>query len=276
MTEVERTELTRRAREIRETTLRAIHAVQTGHPGTSLSMVEILTILFFKHLRYDAGNPAWPERDYFLLSKGHGAPSLYATQAHAGLMPLAEMSTLRALGSRLQGHPNAFDLPCLDFSTGSLGQGLSVAVGLALGFKLQDRTNRVYCVLGDGEMQEGQNWEAMMAAAGLGLGNLVAIVDRNGLQNDGPTESIVPLGDLVAKTQAFGWRTWLIDGHDFDALDRALCAAGQPASAPAMIIAQTTKGKGVSYMEGVVKWHHHPISDEELACAMRDLGEERA
>ncbi|HEU5319713.1 MAG TPA: transketolase [Methylomirabilota bacterium] len=273
MTESERGELTRRAREIRETTLRAIHAVQTGHAGSSLSMVELLTILYFRHLRYDVRNPRWPERDHFLLSKGHGAPGLYATLAHAGFFPLDEMLTLRRLGSRLQGHPNANDLPGLDASLGSLGQGLSVAVGLALGFKLQGRANRVYCLLGDGELQEGQNWEAMMAAAGLGLGALVAIVDRNGLQNDGDTEQIVPLGDLAAKARAFGWRTWTVDGHDFEALDRALAEAVAPAPAPAMLIARTVKGKGVSYMEGVVKWHHHPINDAELAHAMRDLRE---
>ena len=258
------------ARDIRGLTLRAIHHAQTGHAGPSLSMVEILALLYFRHLRYDPRDPAWEQRDRFVLSKGHGAPGLYATLAHAGVLPVEELATLRQLGTRLQGHPNARDLPGIDVSTGSLGQGLSIALGLALGFRLQARDNWVYCLLGDGELQEGQNWEAAMAAPALGLSRVTAIIDRNGFQSDGPTEMVMSLGDLEAKWRAFGWSTHVVDGHDFVALDRTLLAARE-STLPTAIIAMTVKGKGVSYMEGVTRWHHHPIADDELAVALREL-----
>ncbi|HLL46530.1 MAG TPA: transketolase, partial [Longimicrobiaceae bacterium] len=208
-------------------------------------------------------------------SKGHGAPGLYATLAHAGVLPREELESLRRLGTRLQGHPNARELPGIDASTGSLGQGISIALGLALSFRMDGLPNRVYCVLGDGELQEGQNWEAAMAASALDVPNLIAIVDRNGLQNDGPTESIIPLGDLGAKWRAFGWDAYVVDGHDFHALDAALTAA-RTGPGPSVLVANTVKGKGISYMEGVTHWHHHPISDAELAGALEELAEEGA
>jgi transketolase len=262
--------LVERARVVRELTLTAIHRVQTGHPGSSLSMVELLTYLYFVYLRVRPSQPRWPERDHLLLSKGHGAPSYYATLALRGYFPTAELFTLRQLGSRLQGHPNAHDLPAVDVSTGSLGQGLSLAAGLALGWKHQRRDNRVVCVLGDGELQEGQNWEAAMAASAFHLDNLIAVVDRNGLQNDGVTEEIVPLDDLEAKWRAFGFQTATVDGHDFAELHTAFSHAGT-AGRPTAIIARTVKGRGVSFMEGVTHWHHHPISDDELAAALAEI-----
>lgn len=265
----------RHARRIRRLTLDSIHRAQTGHAGPSLSMVEMLTLLYFRHLRYDPADPRAEWRDRFILSKGHGAPGLYATLAHAGVLPVEELGSLRRLGTRLQGHPNARDLPGVDASTGSLGQGLSIALGLALGFRMDGRPNRVYCMLGDGELQEGQNWEAIMAAPALGVPNLTALVDRNGLQSDGPTEGIIPLGDLGARWRAFGWDTHVVDGHEFHTLDAALTAA-RASDRPSVVVANTVKGKGVSYMEGVTHWHHHPISDAELAVALDELAEEDA
>lgn len=258
---------------IRRSLLRMLHAVQTGHPGSSLSAIEILTILYFRRLRVDPQHLDDPARDRFLLSKGHGAPALYTTLAHAGFFPLAELATLRQLGSRLQGHPVAGELPGIEFSTGSLGQGLSVSAGLALGLRLKRLPCRVVCLVGDGEMQEGQNWEALAAASALGLSNLCCIVDRNQLQNDGPTERIMPLGDLVARFAAFGWRALRVDGHDIDALDTALGEA-EVEGPPMAIVAETVKGKGVSFMEGQVHWHHHPINDDQLALALAELRED--
>jgi transketolase len=264
-------DLVKRARAIRELTLRAIHHVQTGHPGSSLSMVELLTYLYFVHLRVRPEEPGWPGRDYVLLSKGHGSPSYYATLALRGYFPVEELLTLRQYGTRLHGHPKAGELPGVDACTGSLGQGLSVAAGLALGLKHQQRPNRVVCILGDGELQEGQNWEAAMAAAAFGLDNIVAVVDRNGLQNDGPTEEIMPLGDLEAKWRAFGFEVSTVDGHDFGELHEVFERAGTDGR-PTAIVARTVKGRGVSFMEGVTKWHHHPIDDEELAVALAEVG----
>jgi transketolase len=271
MHEADLIDLTTKAREIRLSILRAIHAVQTGHPGSSLSMIEILTLLYFRILRYNPKDPEWDGRDYFLLSKGHGSPALYATLAHAGFFELSELATLRRFGTRLHGHPKAGALPGVDASTGSLGQGLSVAVGLALGHRKRGLGNKVHCLLGDGELQEGQNWEAMMAGAAWKLGNLTAIVDRNGLQNDDETERIIPLGDLVAKAEAFGWRCRSVDGHSFEALDEGFRFALSDPERPCLLVANTVKGKGVSYMENVVKWHHHPISADELALAVSEL-----
>jgi transketolase len=262
--------LAARARAVRELTLTAIHHVQTGHPGSSLSMVELLTYLYFVYLRVRPEEPDWPGRDHLILSKGHGAPGYYATLALRGYFPAGELLTLRQRGSRLQGHPNARALPAVDASTGSLGQGLSLGAGLALGWKHQRRDNRVVCVLGDGELQEGQVWEAAMAASAFHLDNLIAVVDRNGLQNDGPTEEIMPLNDLEAKWRAFGFQAIAVDGHDFAQIDAAFARAGTTGQ-PTAIVAGTVKGRGVSYMEGVTHWHHHPISDEELTKALAEV-----
>lgn len=258
---------------IRRSVLTAIHAVGTGHAGSSLSAVEILTALYFKILRHDPYQPGWFGRDRFILSKGHGAPAYYAVLAHAGYFSPEELMTLRQLGSRLHGHPKADALPGVDVSTGSLGQGLSLGLGMALGFRALGIDNRTFVLLGDGEMQEGQVWEAMMAASSFQVGHLIAIVDRNGLQNDKSTEEIVQIEDLAAKANAFGWRTYRVDGHDFGELCAALAASASCGSKapPSFIVADTRKGKGVSFMEGVVKWHHHPISDEELDAALNEL-----
>lgn len=268
--DVERGVLEAKAQSIRLSIVESIHAVGTGHAGSSLSMVEILTVLYFRHLKTRPHEPEWPGRDYFVLSKGHGAPGLYATLAEAGYLAKEELLTLRRLGSRLQGHPNAKRLRGIDVSTGSLGQGISNAVGLALGLRHQKLCNRVYCLLGDGELQEGQNWEGFMAAAHYKLSNLTAIIDRNQLQGDGSTEDVMALGDLNAKCRAFGWVVREVNGHDFDALDHALVSP--PTNAPLMILANTIKGRGVSYMEGVTEWHHHPINDEQLQVAIADIG----
>jgi transketolase len=262
-----------RARSIRRRILSAIYAAQTGHEGPSLSMVEILTVLYFKHLRYDPRYPRDPGRDRLIVSKGHGAPGLYAALAEASILPGEELLTLRRLGSRLQGHPNARVLPGVDVSTGSLGQGLSIAVGMALGFQLSGVSNRVYCILGDGELQEGQSWEAAMAAAKLRLDRLVAIVDRNGLQGDGHTEIVMPLLDIAAKWAAFGWAAEVVDGHSVEALDQALARGREANGRPLAIVAETVKGKGVSFMEGVLEWHHQPLDDAHYRAAMAELEE---
>jgi transketolase len=264
-------ELRGHARSIRERILRAIHHVGSGHAGTSLSAVEIMVSLYYKHLAYRPTQPTWPERDIFILGKGHGAPVLYSTLAELGVIPETEMYTLRRFGSRLQGHPSEHSLAAVEVSVGSLGQALSIALGLCLGMRLDESERRVWVLQGDGELQEGQVWEAAMAASGRKCSNLIAIVDENGLQNDGPTDSIVPLGDLEAKWRAFGWRAYTVDGHDLAELDRAFAACRRPSEQPSVVIARTIKGRGVSYMENVVKWHHHPINDEELTQALSDL-----
>jgi transketolase len=258
------------ARRIRVSILESIHAGGSGHAGSSLSIVDVLAYLYSSFLRVDPQRPHWPERDWMVFSKGHGAPALYATLAHAGYFDTGELATLRALGSRLQGHPRAGTLPGIDVSTGSLGQGLSIAVGLALSFRLRGSSNRVVCVLGDGELQEGQNWEAMMAAASLNLRGLIAIVDRNRLQNDGATEHIIKLEDLAAKATAFGWASRTLNGHDFDEIAEALDAAAA-SDRPTFLVAETIKGRGVSFMEGVVHWHHHPLDAADLARALADV-----
>ncbi len=263
-------ELRARALRVRRAVLEAIHAVGSGHEGTSLSMIEILVLLYFRRLRHDPAEPLDPGRDRLLLSKGHGAPGLYGVLAEAGYLPGEELRSLRRLGSRLQGHPDAKALPGLDACTGSLGQGISQGLGMALGIAARGGRQRVYVVVGDGELQEGQNWEAAMAAAAFGAGNLTAIVDRNGLQSDGATEDVLSLGDLGEKWRAFGWQTAVVDGHDFEELERALDAV-ERSERPGAVIAETIKGKGVGYMENAVEWHHKPMSDEDLELALAEL-----
>jgi transketolase len=261
--------LAREALAVRRLILEAIHAVGTGHPGSSLSAVEILVYLYHAHLRIDPSRPDWPERDWMVFSKGHGAPALYAVLARRGYFPTEVLASLRRLGSPLQGHPCAGTALGVDVSTGSLGQGLSFALGLALGFRQDGRANRVVCVVGDGELQEGQNWEAMMAAAHYAADNLAVVVDCNGLQNDGPTQAILALGDIAEKARAFGWAAVSVDGHDFDQLHAAMSA--RVPGRPTLVVARTIKGKGVSFMEGVVHWHHHPIDADQFAQAMAEL-----
>jgi transketolase len=250
----------------------------SGHPGGSLSAADIVATLYFGDvLRYDASQPLWPERDRFILSKGHAGPVLYAALAEAGYFGRDNLKTLRKLGSILQGHPDSRKTPGVEVSTGSLGQGLSIASGLACGMRggevaepsHDDRT--VYCLMGDGELQEGQVWEAAMFAAHEGLSNLVAIVDHNGLQIDGACNEVMCLGTVSEKFRAFNWHVIEIDGHDVEAVRDALLAAKAHADGPAVIVAHTVKGKGVSFMEGEAGWHGKAPSPEQVAQAVEEL-----
>ena len=274
MTETSEVDLAQIANDMRIDIVRMITEAGSGHPGGSLSCIDILTALYFGGvMKHDPSNPDMPERDRFVLAKGHAAPALYATLAHAGYFPRAELATLRKLGTRLQGHPDCNLVPGVEVSTGSLGQGLSVACGMAAGLKLANSDASVFTVLGDGECQEGQVWEAAMFAAAKNLDNLTAIIDRNGLQIDGKTEDVCDPGDLRAKFEAFGWDAREIDGHDIPALVGALTAAKADRSGrPHAFIARTVKGKGVSFMENQAGWHGKAPNAEELAQALADLG----
>lgn len=258
------------ARQIRTDILKMLYACQSGHPGGSLSLVEILLALYNNVLRYDPENPTWASRDRLVLSKGHGCPALYAVLAEKGFYPRDTLLTLRQLGSILQGHPDMRKTPGVDASTGSLGQGMSVSVGYALAGKRPGNDYRVFCVVGDGEVQEGLVWEAAMAAAHYGLNNLTVLMDYNQLQIDGSNEQVMSLGDIIAKFQAFGWETDETDGHDIDAITAAL---NKPRTEkPRFILCHTVKGKGVSFMENAVGWHGKPMNQEQFDAAMREMG----
>lgn len=267
------TELELRANEMRTDIVRMIAEAGSGHPGGSLSCVDILCALYFGGvLEHDAQQPDNPQRDRFILAKGHAAPALYAVLAHAGYFPREELLTLRKLGSRLQGHPDSSLVPGVEVSTGSLGQGLSVAAGMAAGLKLNDSPNTVFTVLGDGECQEGQVWEAAMFAAHQQLDNLVAIIDRNCLQIDGDTADVCDPGDVTAKFQAFGWDAHEVDGHDISVLIEALAnAKACKNKKPHALIARTVKGKGVSFMENQAGWHGKAPNAEQTETALADL-----
>ncbi len=262
-----------RARAIRRQIVTMIAAARSGHPGGSLSATEIVTALYFHLMRLDPGSPAWADRDRFVLSKGHAAPVLYAALAERGYFPTEELPTLRRLGSRLQGHPDMKRTPGVEVSTGSLGQGLSVANGMALAGKLDGKDYRVFVLLGDGEMAEGQVWEAAMAAAHYRLDNVTAFLDHNGLQIDGPITEVLSPEPLRAKWEAFGWNVLSIDGHDFKAIIQAAAQAAEMKGKPTMIIAETVKGKGVSFMENKAEWHGSAPNAEQLAQALAELGE---
>lgn len=263
--------LTRLARQVRRDILAMIHRAKSGHPGGSLSAVEILVALYFGEMNHDPKHPKWPGRDRFVLSKGHGCAALYAVLAAAGYLTRDEMMTYRDMGSPLQGHPSTTDMPILELPTGSLGQGLSGAQGIALAGRLDHADYRVYVVLGDGEIQEGQVWEAAMSGSKLKLDNVCAIVDYNGVQQTHPIDRTKPLEPLVDKWTAFGWHAEDVDGHDlaqlFAALDRARTVKGKPS----VIIARTVKGKGVSYMEGNPDWHGKAPDDELYRKALAEL-----
>ena len=267
------TELERRANEMRSDIVRMIAEAGSGHPGGSLSCADILAALYFGGvLDHDPERPDWEERDRFILAKGHAAPALYAVLAQAGYFPREELLTLRKLGTRLQGHPDSNLVPGVEVSTGSLGQGLSVAAGAAAGLKLDGKPQSVFALLGDGECQEGQVWEAAMFAAHRGLDNLVAVVDRNCLQIDGNTADVCDPGDLVAKLQAFGWEAGEVDGHDIPALVEALAAAKAARDGrPHVLIARTVKGKGVSFMENQAGWHGKAPNAEQTKTALAEL-----
>lgn len=252
--------------------IEVLYSKQTGHPGGSLSVCEILTTLYFHQAKVDPQNPAWPDRDRIVLCKGHAAPMLYRVLAEKGFFPLEEFATLRDFETRLQGHPSSKDTPGVEISTGPLGIGLSASLGIALSLKLDSKNAHVYAVLGDGEINEGTVWEACMAAAKFKTDNLTAILDWNGVQLDGTTTDIMPLGDVNAKFKAFGWNVIECDGHNVaalcDAYDQALDCKGMPS----IVLAHTVKGKGVSFMEGKSEWHGKPIGEEEYKQAMKELG----
>lgn len=264
-------ELAKMANEIRKGIVTAVHSAKAGHPGGSLSAADIFTYLYFEEMNIDPENPDKPERDRFVLSKGHTAPGLYSTLAHRGFFPVEDLTTLRKLGSYLQGHPCMQHIPRRDMSTGSLGQGISAAAGMALGGKLDNRDYRVYTLLGDGEIEEGQVWEAAMFAGFHKLDNLVVVVDNNGLQIDGPIDQVCSPYPIDKKFEAFNFHVINIDAHDFDAIRAAFKEAKETKGMPTAIIVHSLKGKGVSFMEGNVAWHGTAPNDEQYAVAMADL-----
>lgn len=259
--------------EVRRGILTGVHAARTGHPGGSLSAADILTYLYFEEMHVNPENPRDPGRDRFVLSKGHCAPALYAALAERGFLPKEELTTLRHIGSRLQGHPNMHDTPGVDMSTGSLGQGVSAAVGMALSAKMFGDAFRVYALLGDGELEEGQVWEAAMFAGNRGLDNLVVIVDNNNLQLDGPITEVNPAYPIDEKFRAFNFHVVMVaDGSDFDQLRAAFQEARSTKGVPTAIVCKTVKGKGVSFMEDQVGWHGKAPNDEQYEQAMAELG----
>ena len=271
MTSEENKQLQLMAVKVREGIVTATHGAKSGHPGGSLSAADMYTYLYFKEMRVDPKNPKWADRDRFVLSKGHTCPGLYSALANRGFFPVEDLPTLRHIDSYLQGHPNMNTVPGVDMSTGSLGQGISVAVGMALAGKVAKKDYRVYAILGDGEVAEGQVWEAMMAANKYHLDNLCACVDVNGLQIDGETKDVMPTEPLDKKFGSFGWHVIKIDGHDFDQIEAAYKEAEQTKGQPTMILAKTIKGKGVSFMENNAGWHGKAPNDEQWAQAKAEL-----
>lgn len=268
-------ELQLKANEVRKGIVTAVHAAKAGHPGGSLSAADIFTYLYFEELNIDPKDPKKPDRDRFVLSKGHTAPGLYSALALRGYFPVEDLKTLRHLGSYLQGHPDMKHIPGVDMSSGSLGQGISAAVGMALSAKLSGDDYRVYTLLGDGEIQEGQVWEAAMFAGFRKLDNLVVIVDNNGLQIDGPVDQVCSPYPINEKFKAFNFHVVdLADGNDMDQIAAAFAEARNTKGQPIAIIAHTVKGKGVSFMENQVGWHGKAPNDEEYAIAMEDLKKE--
>lgn len=264
-------ELQKIANEVRKGIVTSVHSAKAGHPGGSLSSADIFTYLYFEEMKIDPENPKMEDRDRFVLSKGHVAPGLYATLANRGFFPVEELTTLRKLGSKLQGHPCMQETPGVDMSSGSLGQGFSAAVGMALSAKLTGKDYRVYALCGDGELQEGQIWEAAMFAGFRKLDNLVLIVDNNGLQIDGKIEDVCSPYPIGEKFKAFNFHVEEIDGHDFDQIRSAFTNARNTKGMPTVIIAKTVKGKGVSFMENQASWHGTAPNDEQYAVAMEDL-----
>lgn len=274
MTETDLATIAHTCQAMRRDIIEMVSQAGSGHPGGSLSAVEIVATLYGTTMRHDPENPALPDRDRFVLSKGHAAPVLYAALAEHGYFPREELATLRKLGSRLQGHPDMRKLPGVEVSTGSLGQGLALANGMALALRLQGRTDpTVFCLLGDGELQEGEVWEAAMLAAHYGLDNIVAIVDHNGLQIDGACLEVMDVGRIDAKFSAFGWTVASCDGHNVRELIDALGRAKGNRDGPVCIVAETMKGRGVSFMENLCDWHGKAPNSEERARALEELSE---
>jgi len=269
---MENIELEKKARKLRRSIIKMLDAGRAGHPSGSLSVVEILTVLFYKILRLDPKNPLWPDRDRFILSKGHAAPALYAVLGDLGFFSEDHFSTFDHIDSILQGHPDRTKTPGVEISTGSLGQGLSAGIGMALSAQLDGKSYRTFVLLGDGELQSGQVWEAAMFAGYKKLENLVAIVDNNKQQLSGWTKDILDIEPLVKKWEAFRWDVTETDGHDLEKLLSTFRGLEKrKAGAPALVVAHTTKGKGVSFMENRVEWHAKPMTDEEVAQALAEL-----
>ena len=264
-------ELQKTANEIRKGIVTAVHSAKSGHPGGSLSAADLFTYLYFEELNIDPKEPDKADRDRFVLSKGHCAPGLYSTLAYRGFFPVEDLKTLRHIGSYLQGHPDKKHIPGVDMSSGSLGQGISAAVGMALSAKLSNGDYRVYTLLGDGEIQEGQVWEASMFAGARNLDNLVVIVDNNGLQIDGSVADVCSPYPIDQKFEAFNFHVINIDAHDFDQIAAAFNEAKETKGCPTAIIAHSVKGKGVSFMENQASWHGSAPNDEQYAVAMADL-----
>lgn len=261
-----------KARLLRADIVKMLYHAKSGHPGGSLSMLEMLMAIYYNTAKVDPKNPKWEDRDRIVLSKGHSCPAQYAILADLGFFPREDLWTLRKMHSHLQGHPDSTKTPGIDVNSGSLGQGVSVAGGLAMAAKYQKKDYRVFAIIGDGEMQEGQVWEAAESAAKFKLDNLIVMLDHNGLQIDGPNDKVMPVGDPCAKYAAFGFETYKVDGHDIEAIVEAINA---PISGkPKFICCETTKGKGVSYMENQVGWHGKAPNKEQYEQAMKELGVE--
>ena len=266
------TELQQIAKKIRKGIIEAVYSNQSGHPGGSLSIADIMAVLYFNEMKIDPQNPDWEDRDRLVLSKGHCAPALYSALANRGFFDVEELQTFRNINSRLQGHPDKKHIPGVDMSTGSLGQGLSAANGMAISAKMDKKGYRVYCILGDGEIEEGQIWEAAMAANKYKLDNLCVIVDNNNLQIDGTIEEVMSSYPIDEKFRSFGFQVIHIDGHDIDEIMKAFEVAREIKGKPTCIIAKTIKGKGVSFMENQVGWHGKAPNKEEYEHAMKELG----
>ena len=271
MDQVHKKQLEINAAKVRLGIIEGVYGAKCGHPGGSLSVCDALTYLYFNRMNIDPKNPSMPDRDRLVLSKGHTAPALYSVLANRGFFPVEDLKTLRHIDSYLQGHPVLGKIPGVDMSTGSLGQGISVACGMALSSKLDNDIYKVYAVLGDGELEEGLVWEAAMFAAHYQLDNMVAIVDNNGLQIDGKISEVMSPYPIDEKFKSFGWHVIVIDGHDFDAIEKAFNEAETVVNQPTAIILKTTKGKGVSYMENQVGWHGKAPNEEEYKIAIAEL-----
>jgi transketolase len=259
---------------IRKTIIDMLDTARSGHPGGSLSTVEIMVSLFYHHMNINPKNPTWQQRDRFILSKGHAAPTLYAILAKKGFFPEEKLKTLRQIDSTLQGHPDMNKTPGVDFSSGSLGHGLSAAIGMAWTAKLEKSNRLVYVLMGDGEMNEGQVWEALMAARHRNLDNIIGIIDRNHVQLDGSTDEIMDTGNLAEKIRSFGWHVEETDGHDIAAVNEAIDKLKQHTGDPKMLVARTVKGKGISFMEHKYQWHGNPLTDEYTKKALNELAAE--
>ena len=272
MENLEIKELEQKAKKIREDIVNQVYYAKSGHPGGSLSIADILTVLYFYELKINENNPYWEERDRVVLSKGHCSPALYSCLANRGYFPVEDLKTFRNIDSYLQGHPDKNKVPGVDMTTGSLGQGLSAANGMAIAGKIDKKDYRVYCILGDGEIEEGQIWEAAMASKKYKLDNLCVIVDNNNLQIDGTIEEVMSSYPIDEKFRSFGFQVIHIDGHDIDEIIKAFEVAKNVKEKPTCIIAKTTKGKGISYMENQVGWHGKAPNEEQHKQAMTELG----